>query len=109
MKTVIYVNGIGKYPDRRKLSGVHDYAVSHGWNLQSVERLESAATGHSILEEILSVRMDMAKQLLSQMNPLPIDVIANRSGYKSIAAFSKAFHDKNGMPPTAWRRQLSTT
>ena len=68
-----------------------------------------AATGHSILEEILSVRMDMAKQLLSQRNPLPIDMIANRSGYKSIAAFSKAFHDKNGMPPTAWRRQLPAT
>ena len=64
-----------------------------------------AATGHSILEEILSVRMDMAKQLLSQHTPLPMDVIANRSGYKSLAAFSKAFHDKNGMPPTAWRRQ----
>ena len=68
-----------------------------------------AATGHSILEEILSVRMDMAKQLLAQRTPLPMDVIANRSGYKSIAAFSKAFHDKNGMPPTAWRRQQPAT
>lgn len=67
------------------------------------------ATGHSILEEILSIRMDMARQLLSQANPLPIDVIANRSGYKSLAAFSKAFHDKNGMPPTAWRRQQPAT
>ena len=68
-----------------------------------------AATGHSIMEEILSVRMDMAKQLLAQRPPLPMDVIANRSGYKSLAAFSKAFHDKNGMPPTAWRRQMSAT
>ncbi len=67
------------------------------------------ATGHSILEEILSVRMDKAKQLLSQRNPLPIDVIANRCGYKSTAAFSKAFHDKNGMPPTVWRRLLPTS
>ena len=67
------------------------------------------ATGHSILEEILSIRMDMARQLLSQANPLPIDVIANRSGYKSLAAFSKAFHDKNGMPPTAWRQQQPAT
>ncbi len=66
-----------------------------------------AATGHSILEEILSIRMEKARQLLSQRNPLPIDVIANRSGYKSIAAFSKVFHDKNGTPPTAWRRQQS--
>ena len=64
-----------------------------------------AATGHSTLEEILAIRMDMAKQLLSQRNPLPIDVIASRSGYKSIAAFSKVFRDKNGMSPTAWRRQ----
>lgn len=66
-----------------------------------------AATGHSILEEILSIRMEKARQLLSQRNPLPIDVIANRSGYKSIASFSKVFNDKNGMPPTAWRRQQS--
>ena len=67
------------------------------------------ATGHSILEEILSIRMDVAKQLLSQINPLPIAVIANRSGYKSIAAFSKTFHDKHGMTPTVWRRQRPTT
>ena len=49
--------------------------------------------------------MEKARQLLSQRNHLPIEVIANRSGYKSIASFSKVFNDKNGMPPTVWRRR----
>ena len=53
--------------------------------------------------------MDMAKQPLSQRTPLHMDIIANRSGYKSLAAFSKTFHDKIGTPPTVWRRQQSAT
>lgn len=41
MKTVIYVNGTDKIQDRRRLAGVKDYAQRHGWNLQSVEALQS--------------------------------------------------------------------
>ena len=48
-----------------------------------------------------------------QRTGIRVEVLSNSEqhflGYKSIAAFSKAFHDKNGMPPTAWRRQLPAT
>lgn len=41
MKTVIFVYGAGKFPDRRRIAGLTEYARSHGWNLQSVEALKS--------------------------------------------------------------------
>ena len=42
MKTVIYVNGTDKVQDRRRLAGVTAHAQRHGWNLQSVEALQSS-------------------------------------------------------------------
>ena len=41
MKTVLYVNGTEKFQDRQRLAGVAEYAQQHGWNLQSVEPLQS--------------------------------------------------------------------
>ena len=41
MKTVLYVNGTEKFQDRQRLAGVTEYARQHGWNLQSVEPLQS--------------------------------------------------------------------
>ena len=41
MKTVLYVNGTEKFQDRQRLAGVTEYAQQHGWNLQSVEQLQS--------------------------------------------------------------------
>lgn len=41
MKTVLYVNGTEKFQDRQRLAGVTEYAQQHGWNLQSVEPLQS--------------------------------------------------------------------
>ena len=41
MKTVIFVAGDEKFADRRRLAGLAEHAHSHGWNLQSVESLQS--------------------------------------------------------------------
>ena len=41
VKTVLYVNGTEKFQDRQRLAGVAEYAQQHGWNLQSVEPLQS--------------------------------------------------------------------
>ena len=42
MRTVIYVNGAERFPDRRRVAGLAEYARPRGWNLQSVEALRSA-------------------------------------------------------------------
>ena len=44
MKTVIFITGLDKYPDRMKQAGIADYARRQGWNLQTVEPIRSRAT-----------------------------------------------------------------
>lgn len=41
MTTVIFIRGLDKYPDRAKQAGIVDYARQHGWDVQSVEAIDS--------------------------------------------------------------------
>lgn len=59
-------------------------------------------TGHSIQDEILAVRLQKAKELLSGPS-LKLEAIANFCGYKSSIAFSLFFKRCTGQSPTAWR------
>lgn len=61
-----------------------------------------AATGHSILEEIRSIRLAKAKDLLSGP-PLKLEAVANFCGYKSAVAFSSFFKAETGRPPSVWK------
>lgn len=49
MKTVLYVNGTEKFQDRQRLAGVMEYAQQHGWNLQSVEPLQSPTQAKELI------------------------------------------------------------
>lgn len=51
-------------------------------------------------------RMQIASTLLS--GGAPIAAVAAEAGYGSEAAFSRAFKNMAGMPPSAWRRRLRT-
>ncbi|WP_433179323.1 cupin domain-containing protein [Actinoallomurus sp. CA-150999] len=51
------------------------------------------------------VRLDTATDLLRGTS-LPVALIAQRVGYTSEAAFSRAFKNRYGTPPTRWRRDL---
>ena len=51
MKTIIYVNGAEKLPDRRKCAGVKAHAAEAGWNVQPVHALRSRAE----LAEVVSL------------------------------------------------------
>lgn len=55
-------------------------------------------TGHSILEEILRVRTDRARELLAD-GSRPLKVIANLCGYASESAFRKVYRARFGVPP----------
>jgi len=52
-------------------------------------------------------RLLLAAQLLKTTDT-PLKLIADRSGYESEAAFSRAFRRRFGAPPADWRRQQRT-
>ena len=49
-------------------------------------------------------RLQLAAQQL-KASELPTKTIADRAGYESEAAFSRAFKRRFGLPPGEWRRQ----
>jgi AraC-like DNA-binding protein len=51
------------------------------------------------------VRLDSASDLLRDTS-LPIAIIAEKVGYTSEAAFSRAFKHRYGMPPARWRQDV---
>lgn len=62
------------------------------------------ATGHSIHDEIMAVRVDAAKRLLAKTN-LSVTSVAEQCGYTSVAHFRDAFRNATGSNPLAWRKQ----
>ncbi|OQC23509.1 MAG: HTH-type transcriptional activator RhaR [Verrucomicrobia bacterium ADurb.Bin070] len=64
-----------------------------------------AALGRSILSEIRNVRLETAKTLLANRTT-QLGFIANRCGYRSLAAFSVFFRTETGVTPSGWRNGL---
>ena len=64
-------------------------------------------TGKSILEEIRRVRYENARLILSQTD-VPMDVVANRSGWASLPSFCREFKELTGLTPAEWRRKSSS-
>ena len=62
-------------------------------------------TGRSILEEILSVRIERAKYLLEHSTK-SIFEIARSCGYGSADALRKVFAADTGKNPLAWRKRV---
>ncbi|MFO7169085.1 MAG: AraC family transcriptional regulator [Chloroflexota bacterium] len=62
--------------------------------------------GESPMHYLYGWRMQVAKYLLSQTT-LRVSAIAERTGYESEAAFSRAFKRAVGQPPGVWRELAS--
>lgn len=60
--------------------------------------------GMTPLELVTTLRMELAARLLVQEN-LAVERVAERCGYASEAAFSRAFKEHHGEAPGAYRRQ----
>lgn len=67
----------------------------------------TALVGESPIQYLMRWRLALAAQTLRSERD-PIVRVAERSGYESEAAFSRAFKREFGMPPAAWRRAGST-
>lgn len=60
------------------------------------------ALGRSPVRMLREVRMGAARNLLSDLS-LPVEAVASRCGYGSIAAFSRAFAAEHGLSPQSWK------
>ncbi|WP_329000169.1 AraC family transcriptional regulator [Kribbella sp. NBC_00709] len=63
------------------------------------------ALGRSPIRMLRDVRMGEARLLLADPG-LPVEAVASRCGYGSIAAFSRAFTSEHGLSPQSWRAEL---
>jgi AraC-like DNA-binding protein len=90
----------------------HDWTVAELARTCSLSRSAFAArfagrVGKPPATYLAHVRLDTATDLLRD-TPLPLTVIADRVGYTSEPAFSRAFRHRYGTPPGRWRRDGRT-
>ena len=89
----------------------------HGWTVEELAR--RAAVSRSVLAErfkqslgvtpmryLAQWRLQIAAELL-RTSDLNLAVLAQRVGYESEAAFSRAFKRHLGVPPASWRERAS--
>ena len=100
----------------RALSAIHG-DPGHDWTVEELARACSlsrsafaerfaARVGRPPATYLAHVRIDAAANLLRDTS-LPITLVAQRAGYTSEAAFSRAFKHHYGTPPARWRRETS--
>lgn len=90
--------------DRSVLS---DLAVHCRLPQRTVLRRFKRATGRTLREHLLTMRMDESKRLLTHSD-LPIGHIAYESGFSDISLFDRLFKQHNGMSPREFRRRRNT-
>ena len=73
---------------------------------RSAEMRFRRATGMTIMEAILSERVETAKALMRRPD-LKLEAIATMSGWKTYSVFRRHFTDVCGLPPSEWRAKTS--
>ena len=81
-------------------------AIANQFELSSrqIRRIIQKELGVSPVQLILTRRLLLAKQLLTETN-LPVTEIAFASGFSSLRRFNDAFNSRYGMPPSRLRKQ----
>lgn len=92
-----------KYSEPLSLSVIADYVFT---NPSYLSRIFKADTGISLSAYINQVRVENARQMLSETDELIIDV-AVASGFNYIPHFNRVFKSVTGMSPTAYRKTNS--
>jgi LacI family transcriptional regulator len=72
-------------------------------NRRYLERKFKQHLGRTPLQEIRRVRLEKAKQLLSETE-LSMPAVARRSGFPNAARLANVFHDGTGMTPSQYRK-----
>lgn len=84
-------------------AGVEKIAETFGWSARQIRRLVQQELGVSPMELVLTRRLLLAKQLLTETT-LRVTDIAYASGFASIRRFNDAFRRRYGMPPSRLRK-----
>ena len=91
----------------RRPIGVHDVVKRFAISRRALEVRFRHSLGRSIRAEIERVRLNWAKQLLTETN-LPLGKIAQHTGFSSLSYLSKVFHRAAGMTLAQYRRDHRT-
>ncbi|HEU4631230.1 MAG TPA: AlkA N-terminal domain-containing protein [Gemmatimonadaceae bacterium] len=83
-------------------AGLERVAARFGWSSRQIRRMVQRELGVSPMELVLTRRLLLAKQLLTETT-LPITEVAFASGFASLRRFNDAFRGRYGMPPTRFR------
>jgi two-component system response regulator YesN len=87
---------------QRPLSRADLAKVAH-LSATHLARIFHQATGHTLTERLIELRMTSAKQLLLE-STLPVSEISFQVGYSSFSHFARLFRQKVGVSPTDYRR-----
>ncbi len=95
---------------RRACEGISsaDVIVAFKCSRRMAEIRFHKIVGHSILDEIQSVRLEKAKEMLSHSTHT-ISAIANFCGFNAANALWKFFRQETGLSPSEWRRSALST
>jgi AraC-like DNA-binding protein len=109
-----WLSGLRDEPVGRALAALHRNPA-RAWTLQALAREAGISrsvlaerfvqfVGHPPIEYLTSWRMQLAANQLRSSTE-SVAEIANRVGYESEAAFSRAFKKAVGAPPSEWRKR----
>lgn len=86
--------------------GLETVAKRFGWSARQIRRIVHRELGVSPIDLVLTRRLLLAKQLLTE-TALPITEVAYSSGFSSLRRFNDAFGRRYGMPPTRFRKSAA--
>jgi AraC family transcriptional regulator of adaptative response / DNA-3-methyladenine glycosylase II len=89
-------------------SSLAKIAAHFGWSSRQIRRIVRKELGVSPMELVLTRRLLLAKQLLTETD-LPVTEIAFASGFSSVRRFNDAFAGRYGMAPTRLRHAAGRT
>lgn len=94
-------------PDGARLTP-HDVLAQFPCSRRNAEIRFRRATGRSVLDELMEVRLERAKDLLAHTR-LPVAAIVEACGYRAPARLNRAFRAATGLTPLAWRHRSETS
>jgi Adenosine deaminase len=89
-------------------AGLGQIAEEFGWSPRQIRRVVQRELGVPPMELVLTRRLLLAKQLLTE-TALPITEVAFASGFSSLRRFNDAFSGRYGMPPSRFRKATDAT
>jgi AraC family transcriptional regulator of adaptative response / DNA-3-methyladenine glycosylase II len=87
-------------------SSLEKIASHFGWSSRQIRRIVRKELGVSPMELVLTRRLLLAKQLLTETE-LSMSEVAFASGFSSVRRFNDAFAERYGMPPSRLRQAAS--